>query len=137
MTRQFVVQLQNRVGALAYLTRALAQRGVDIRQAACVGSGAVACALIVPDDPEATRGVLVDLGMSFTEGEPIFVDVEDRPGGLADVAERFAAAGVSILGTTFVGQRPGVIEMAFIVDDERRARAALSIAQRSHAGARA
>ena len=55
------------------------------------------------------------------------VEVEDRPGGLADVAEKLAAAGVNIVGTLCVGRRPGILEMAFTVDDEAKARRALHL----------
>jgi len=129
MARQFVIQLDNRVGELAHLARALAARGVDIRHVWCFGTGKLACAFIVPNEPERMRSVLDGLGHEYIEGNPIVVDVEDRPGGLADVAERLAAAGVLITGTLCVGQRPGFIEMAFTVDDEDRAREALGLAE--------
>jgi hypothetical protein len=135
MARQFVVQLENHPGALAHLTRALAARFIDIRHIWCFGAGAVACAFIVPDNEHAMREVLQTMGCEFIEGEPLVVDVEDRPGGLADVIERFAAAGVNILGTMCVGQRPGIIEMAFTVDDEPTARKALAAAQPEVVGA--
>lgn len=135
MPRQFVVQLDNRVGELAHLSRALATRGINIRHVSCFGTGSLACAFIIPDDGAGMRRVLQGLGHQFIEGEPIVVDVEDRPGGLADVAERLAAAGVSITGTMCVGQRPGIIEMAFTVDDEVKARAALGQTNEMHVGA--
>jgi hypothetical protein len=125
MARQFVVQLDNRVGELAHLTRALAARGVDLRSVSCFGHGPLAWACLIPDAEDEMRAVLHGLGYRYIEGEPILVDVEDRPGGLADVAERLAAAGVSVTGTMTLGQRPGILEVAFTVDDERRARLAL------------
>ena len=70
--------------------------------------------------------MLRGLGHEFLEGATVVVDVMDRPGGLADVAERFATAGVNILGTLCVGRREGVLEMAFAVDDAEKARAALA-----------
>jgi hypothetical protein len=70
--------------------------------------------------------VLHGLGYPYIEGDPLVVDVADSPGGLADVAECLAASGVNILGTIEVGRRPGVVEMAFTVDDEPRARQALA-----------
>lgn len=127
MARQFVIQLDNRVGELAHLARALAARGIDIRHVWCFGTGRLACAFIVPDDDDRMRNVLEGLGHEFIEGNPIVVDVDDRPGGLADVAERLAAAGVLITGTMCIGERPGIIEMAFTVDDEDRAREALGL----------
>lgn len=129
MARQFVIQLDNRVGELAHLARALAARGIDIRHIWCFGTGSLACAFVVPSDPERMRSVLDGLGHEYIEGEPIVVDVEDRPGGLADVAERLASAGVLITGTLCVGQRPGIVEMAFTVDDEARAREALGLVE--------
>ena len=137
MPRQFVVQLDNRVGELAHLSRALAMRGVNIHNVSCFGSGTLACAFIIPDDPAGMRAVLHGLGHQYIEGDPIVVDVEDRPGGLADVAERLAAAGVLITGTMCVGQGPGVMEMAFAVDDEAKARAALGMNERQLVGASA
>ncbi|MFI5254710.1 MAG: ACT domain-containing protein [Candidatus Limnocylindrales bacterium] len=125
MTREFLVHLDNRPGELSHLSRALAARGVDIRHVSCLGSGTVACACIIPDDDQAMRDVLHGIGSEFIEGDALVVDIEDRPGGLADITERFAAAGVNILGTMCVGQRPGFIQMAFTVDDEPAARRAL------------
>lgn len=127
MARQFVIQLENRVGELAHLARALGARGVNIRHVSCFGTGRLGCAFVIPDDATGMRHVLEGLGYEYIEGSPIVVDVEDRPGGLADVAERLADAGVSISGTMCVGERPGIMEMAFTVDDEDRARQALGL----------
>lgn len=126
MERQFVVQLPNRPGELAHLARALAARGIDIVHISCAGTGDLAGAFLTTDDAAATRDVLRGLGYPFVEGEPIVVDVEDRPGGLADVAERLGRAGVNILGALTVGRRSGFAEMAFVVDDPVRARALLA-----------
>ncbi len=125
MQRQFVVQLDNRPGELAHLARVLGARGINIVHISCAGTGSIACAFMTTTDDDATRSVLRGLGHDFIEGTNVVVDVEDRPGGLADVAERLARAGVNILGTLIVGRREGVVEMAFAVDDEAKARAAL------------
>jgi len=125
MERPFVVQLQNRPGELAHLARALGARGINITQISCAGTGSIACAFLTTEKEDETRDVLRGLGHEFIEGATVVVDVLDRPGGLADVVERFAAAGVNILGTLCVGRREGVLEMAFAVDDETKARAAL------------
>ena len=127
MERQFVIQLDNRPGELAHLARALAARGIDIRHISCVGGGPFAWALITSSDDDATRQVLNGLGHEFIEGVTVVVNVDDRPGGLADVVEKLARAGVNILGTLTVGHRPGIVEMAFAVDDEVKARKALGL----------
>jgi len=129
MVRQFVVQLENRPGELAHVARALGARGINIRHISCVGAGPLACAFVTCNDDQAMREVLHGLGHDFIEGDTIVVDVEDRPGGLADVAERLGQAGVNILGTLCIGRRPGVLEMAFSVDDEAKAREALGLTE--------
>ena len=129
MARQFVVQLDNRPGELAHLARALAARGIDIRHIGGVGAGDLGCAFVTTSDDQATREVLHGLGHLFIEGECVVVNVVDRPGGLADVTERLAKAGVNILGALIVGRRPGIVEMAFTVDDEPKALAALGMSE--------
>jgi hypothetical protein len=125
MSRQFVVQLSNRPGELAHLARVLGARGIDIEHIASAGAGPLGCAFLTTSDDAATRGVLRGLGSPFIEGDPLLVDVEDRPGGLADALECLADVDVNVLGTMIVGRRPGTVEMIFCVDDQARALAAL------------
>lgn len=134
MGRQFVIQLDNRPGELAHLARVLGARGIDIEHISCVGAGPLACAFITSGDDSATREVLCGLGHPFIEGEPILVDVADRPGGLADVAERLSEADVNVTGTLIVGRRPGMVEMVFSVDHEDKAREALGLVGRVGVG---
>jgi hypothetical protein len=135
MGRQFVIQLDNHPGELAHLARALAARGVDIHHISCVGAGPLACMFVTTSSDELTRGVLRGLGHDFIEGRPILVEVPDRPGGLADVTEKLAAAGVNINGVLPVGRRPGIVEMTFCVDDEAKAREALGLNPKELVGA--
>lgn len=129
MERQFVVQLENRPGELAAVARALAARGINIIHISCVGVGSVSSCFLTTDQNEETREALHGLGHAFIEGATCVVDVDDRPGGLASVAEKLAAAHVNILGTLIIGRRPGVVKMAFAVDDCERAKAALREAE--------
>lgn len=127
MARQFVVQLENHPGELAHLARAFAARGINIHHVACVGAGPLACMFVTTDDDAGARKVLHGLGHEFIEGQPIMVEISDKPGGLAEVSEKLAAAGVNITGVLPVGRRPGVVEMTFCVDDEEKARKALGL----------
>jgi hypothetical protein len=128
MGTQFVVQLENRPGALAALTRALADAGIDIRGLSGGGAGEQAYTMLTTNDDEATRRVLRSSGYPYVEGETLIVQAEDRPGGLAAVAEKLAAAGVDIRGVLFVRVADGTVETALAVDDVVRARKALDIA---------
>jgi hypothetical protein len=125
MARQFVIQLENRPGELAHVAHAFAARGIDLHNVACVGAGPLACMFVTTSDDDAAREVLHGLGHLYLEGEPIMLEIEDRPGGLAEVTERLAAAGVNVTGMLPVGRRPGFVEMTLCVDDEAAARRAL------------
>jgi hypothetical protein len=127
MGTQFVVQLDNRPGTFAGLARALAERGIDLRAISGGGAGDHAYAVLTTDDDTATREVLRSGGYPYVEGESLIVEVENKPGGLAAVAEKLAAAGVDIRGVLFVGCTDGTVETAFSVDDVARARRALGL----------
>jgi len=124
MPRQFVIQLENHPGELAFLARSMASRGISITHITCAGAGPLACAIVTTADDQETRDVLNGLGHDYLEGETIVVDVPEEPEGLAEVTERLAQAGVRILGTMCVGRREGITEMAFAVDDLAKAREA-------------
>ena len=130
MPGQFVIQMDSHPGGVASLARSFAARGVEIHQVACVGAGPLACIFTV-DDADAGREVLHGLGVVYMEGHPLIVDVDDH-GGLAEVTETLAAAGVHVTGMFDVGRHAGRSEMSFCVDDEARARQALGLPSPLH-----
>jgi hypothetical protein len=134
MPRQFVIQLPNRPGELAHISRALAARWIDIKHIASAGHGQMACVFLTTSDEEATRDGLHGLGLPFVEGDTLVVDIDDCPGGLATVTDKLAAAGVNVIGALMICRHDGKVEMAFAVDDEARAREALDLPAYSLAG---
>ncbi len=127
MGEPFIVQLANRPGELGHLTRALAARGIDITYISGSGAGDLACALLTTDDDAATADVLHSMGVSFVSGSTLIVEVPDRPGALADLAEKLGRGGVNIEGFCIIGHREGLVEIAFHVGDEDRAREILGL----------
>ncbi len=125
MGSQFVVQLENRPGALARLARAFADGGVSFREVSGGGTGDFAYAVVTATDDAAARNVLRTSGYVFVEGDALIVDVVDRPGGLADVTEQLADAGVNIFTVLFLGRKEGAVVTAFTVDNVDVARKAL------------
>ena len=122
MSRQFVVQLPNRPGALATLSETLAARGVDLRAIGGGGIGGSGHVIMTTADDDATRQVLDDGAYTYIEGESILAEVDDRPGGMARIARALADAGVNIYGHLFLGRWGDRAMFAFVVDDPERAR---------------
>ncbi len=127
MSSQFVIQMHNRPGALADLASALAANGVDIANIAGGGLGDVGYAIVTTRDDAKAREVLRDSGHHFAEGHPLIVEIEDRPGQLATVTERLAAAGINIDGVVLVGRSTTTVEVALTVDDPDHARRVLGL----------
>jgi hypothetical protein len=122
MAQQFVVQLDNRPGALARLAETLASNGVDLRAIGGGGIGEHGHLILTTADDEATRVVLEEGGYTFIEGESILTEVDDQPGGMAAIARALADAGVNIQGHLFLGRWGDRAMFAFVVDDPERAR---------------
>ena len=122
MANQFVVQLDNRPGAMATLAEALAARGVDLRAIGGGGIGDSGHVIMTTADDDTTRKVLEEGGYTFIEGESILAEVDDKPGGMARIARSLADSGVNIYGHLFLGRWGDRAMFAFVVDNPEQAR---------------
>ena len=104
-----VIDVENTPGALADVAAAISDAGVNIAAATCVGAGERAELHILVPHAEAGRH---SLGISHLavsrEREVVVVDVEDRPGVLADLTRRIARAGID-LDLVYVATRNRVV----------------------------
>jgi hypothetical protein len=97
MAFDLTIDIENTPGALADVAAAISDAGVNIAAATCVGPGDRAELHILVPHAEAARHLLAISHVAVTrEREVVVIDVEDRPGVLADVARRIARAGVNI-----------------------------------------
>ena len=122
MAKQFVVQLSNQPGALAVLAETLAARGVDLRAIGGGSMGDSGHVIMTTADDDTARQVLEDGGYAFIEGEAILTEVDDRPGGMAQIARALADAGVNIYGHLFLGRWGDRATFTFVVDKPEVAR---------------
>jgi len=92
-----VIDVENTPGALARVAAAISDAGVNIAAATCVGPGERAELHILVPHAEAVRHALAISQLAVTrEREVVVVDVEDRPGVLADLTRKIARAGVDL-----------------------------------------
>jgi len=97
MAFDLVIDIENTPGALAEVTAAISDAGVNLAAATCLGSGERAELHILVPHPEAAKHLLAISHLAVTrEREVVVVDVEDRPGVLADLTRRIARAGVNL-----------------------------------------
>jgi hypothetical protein len=109
MAVDLVIDVENTPGALAEVAAAISDAGVNIAAATCVGPGKRAELHILVPHAEAARRALAISHLAVTrEREVVVVDVEDRPGVLADLTRKVARAGVD-LDLVYVATRNRVV----------------------------
>ena len=122
MAFDLTIELDNAPGALAEVATAISDAGVNIAAATCIGTGERAELHILVPHAEAARHLLAISHIAVTrEREVVVVDVEDRPGVLADLTRRIAKAGIN-LDLVYVATRDRVV---FGAQDTEALRAAV------------
>jgi hypothetical protein len=126
------VFVEDKLGALARATKALAEANVNIRWVGIASGERVGVIRFLVDRVPVAQKALATHGFSVSLNEVLAVDVEDRPGGLAHVAEILAQRGINILNASgFVVSSGQRAVMIIEVGDIEQAQAALK-GQRVH-----
>src|SRR3954468_16466159 len=124
MAFDLAIDVENTPGALAEVAAAISDAGVNIAAATRIGAGDRAELHILVPHAEAARHSLAISHVGVTrEREVVVVDVEDRPGVLADLTRRIAKAGVD-LDLVYVATRNRVVFGAGDLDALKAALAA-------------
>ena len=109
MAYDLVIDIENTPGALARVAAAVSDAGVNLAAATCVGPGERAELHILVPHPEAAKHSLAISHLAVTrEREVVVIDVEDRPGVLADLTRKIAQSGVD-LDLVYVATRNRVV----------------------------
>ncbi len=97
MHMDLVIEVENEPGALAGVARAISDAGVNISAATCVGPADRAELHILVPHAGATEHSLSLEHLDVTrKREVVVIEIDDRPGALADLALRAAKAGVNL-----------------------------------------
>ena len=121
MATDLVIDIENTPGALARVAAAISDAGVNIAAATCLGPGDRAeLHILVPHAEAAKHSLALSQLAVSREREVVVVDVEDRPGVLADLTRRIAKAGVDV-DLVYVATRDRVVFGAADLDGLRAA----------------
>lgn len=82
---QISVFLENKSGRLAEVSDVLAKAGVNIRALSLADTTDFGILRLIVNDTEKAKQVLKDNGCTVGKTEVVAVEVEDRPGGLANI----------------------------------------------------
>ncbi|WP_026485812.1 ACT domain-containing protein [Caldanaerobius polysaccharolyticus] len=96
LVKQVSVFLENKPGRLADITKLLGDNGIDISALSLADTTNFGILRIIVNDPDRAVKIIRDNGFTVKTTEVLAVEVEDRPGGLADVLKVLEEQKVSI-----------------------------------------
>ena len=95
-TTQLTLTLESKPGVLAKISQALASAGVNITAICAAETAGRGKIRMVVSDPARAKEALTAAKLRCGEEPALMVTLEDRPGALARVAEKLAAAKINI-----------------------------------------
>jgi hypothetical protein len=119
--KQFEIVLPKKPSALAGVTEALAQNGVNIRGISSMPKTRNMVVKVVTDDEVTTRSTLNAKKASFSEREVLSLVIPDRPGEIAKLARKLARRMVTVESIYMLSRKGGQTEVAFTADDMAKA----------------
>ncbi len=128
--QQLSIFLENQPGTLKEPVRVLAEAGVNLLSVSLADTAQFGILRFIVREPERARQVLQAAGMVVRVTEVVPIEVEDRPGGLADVLAAVEKAELSVEYMYLYGAacRPGSVALIFRFEDPDAALPALAAA---------
>src|ERR1700751_2180180 len=97
MATDLLIEVENKLGAFARVAAAISDARGNSAAAPCTRPDDTAVMHILVKHAEAAKHALSTAAVTVTkEREGVVVDVEDRPGVLADLARKVAEAGINL-----------------------------------------
>jgi hypothetical protein len=120
--KQISVQIENSQDRLYEFTRALADEGINLRALTLVDTGNFGELRVLVSDTSRARQILMKKDIPARVDEVVAVQMEDKPGQLADLLERLMETGIKIkYGYALAGMDSGKAIMIFRFDDNDKA----------------
>ena len=94
--KQISVFLENKSGRLAEVTEILGKGEINLRALSIADTADFGICRLIVNDPDKTLKILEEAGFTAKETDVLGVEVEDRPGGLAEIMRVFNENGVNI-----------------------------------------
>jgi hypothetical protein len=124
----FLIDLENKPGALATVAEALGAKGINITAVTGATCGDSGRAVITTADDAAARSVFQTLKVPFKEYETTEVSLAHSPGSLGKAARRLADAGVNVEAILPTGMAGGNVSVAFVTNNPSKAKEILAAA---------
>ena len=120
--KQISVQIENSHDRLYEFTRALGDAGINLRALTLVDTGNFGELRVLVSDTSTARQILMKKDIPARVDDVVAVQMDDKPGQLADLLERLMETGIKIkYGYALAGMDSGKAIMIFRFDDNDKA----------------
>lgn len=123
--QRIVVLVENEVGAIAGITKVLADGGVNLDALSTETRGDQGAVILTTEQVDRALALLNQAGYKAVSDDAIVLRLPDEPGALASVADELKQAGVNIQGLHILGRQAGYATIVLTTDDRDRAEAAI------------
>ena len=120
---RIVIMARDEVGVLSDITRTLAQANINLESINTQVNGEHGTIIISTDDTDRALLALADAGYSAVTDDAMLIRLNDEPGALAKVAQRFGEAGINIRSVHILDRKDGFATIALSTSPEERERA--------------
>ncbi|MCH8020278.1 ACT domain-containing protein [candidate division KSB1 bacterium] len=124
LEKQLSVFVQNKVGSLGELSRALAKANINIKALSIVDDLDWGIVRLIVDEPEKAKEILHKLGLMYGEGQVVTVMLENHPGALAELADKLGKKKINI-EQAFVTTAGDVSLIVLSTTDDKKASSVL------------
>ncbi len=94
--KQLSIYVENKVGALAQITSAMAQAGIDLRAISLADTRDYGILRVLCDDPDRAFLTLKEQGLTVSAREVLAFAVPDEPGGMSTIVTELSEGGINI-----------------------------------------
>ncbi|MBT8368105.1 MAG: amino acid-binding protein [Deltaproteobacteria bacterium] len=120
--KQIVVSIENAPGRLFDVTNALGKAGINLRALNLVDTGAFGQLRLLVSNVAKARRILMEMAIPAHVNEVVAVEIEDKPGSLAEVLKPLYEADIQVIFTyAFIGFSQNKAVMIFRFSDNDRA----------------
>lgn len=118
---RIIITVKNEVGVVAAISKALADRNINIEGINAQTTEDTGIITLETDDPDNSLVALADAGFKAVIDDFLVFRLRDEPGALAKVAGRFKDAGINIQSMHIINRYGGYATIALSADDRQTA----------------
>ena len=122
---RIIVMADNAAGGIAEITKALADEEINVESINAQVVGEQGTIILTADSYDRALFVLNKAGFKAVSDDALVLHLPDRPGALADVADRLKQAGVNIESLHILNRQAGHAMIALKTDNKAGAVAAI------------